>query len=106
MKLVLSITWYPWNATVSGPARTDEYRNLYLDLDVDFERLPAVGESFYFEDGGVAQVESVTWKLDGTPYLFLGRRQERKGEPLDLWTKRGFEERGPQVTQQLGEQAK
>lgn len=97
MRFTLSMTWFPWQATVSGPARQEVHHNLYRDVDGRFERLPAVGETIHFEDGGFAQVESVAWKLDGTPFLFLGRRYEKKGETLDAWTGRGFEERAQET---------
>jgi hypothetical protein len=100
MKFTLSVTWIPWQASVSGPARQEGQHNLFRDVDGKFERLPAVGETIYFDDGGYAKVESVTWKLDGTPFLFLGNRQERQGEGRELWASRGFEERAP-VTQEI-----
>lgn len=98
MKFVLTITWYPWTATASGPARIpDAFRPMDCEVDSpDFARLPAVGETFFFEDGSSCKVEAVGWKLDGTAYLYLGQRYEKDGEGYDLWRSRGFLDRLPE----------
>jgi hypothetical protein len=95
VKVVLTIVWYPWTEGAGGPAGTSgDWKNLYLELpDAKFVRLPGVGETIFFEDGGSAVIEAVGWKLDGSAYLYLGKRLERKGEPLELWLGRGFRER-------------
>ena len=93
--MVLTVVWYPWTEGAAGPAGTaGAWRNLYLEIpDAPFTRLPAVGETVFFEDGASIPIEAVGWKLDGTAYLFLGKRLERKGESLDQWLTRGFRER-------------
>lgn len=95
MKVVLTLVWYPWTEGAGGPAGTQgAWRNLYLELpEAPFVRLPGMGETFFFEDGGSAVIEAVGWKLDGTAYLYLGKRLERKGEGIDLWLQRGFRDR-------------
>lgn len=95
MKFVLTIVWYPWTASVRGAARTsDEFVTLDREVDLDrFHRLPATGETIFFDDGGSAKIEASGWKLDGRAYLFLGKRYEKDGEAQEVWTKRGFAKR-------------
>ena len=103
MKLVMTVVWYPWTESVRGAAATEgAHRTLFLEMDdARFERLPAVGELIFFEDGGSAAVETVGWKIDGTPYLYLGQRFEKNGEALAVWTGRGFKERTPAPTEKI-----
>jgi hypothetical protein len=95
MNMVMTLVWYPWTEGQGGPAGTQgAFRTLDLELrDADWPRLPNVGETIFFEDGGAAAIEAVGWKLDGTAYLYLGKRYERKGELLPAWLGRGFHER-------------
>ena len=103
MNLVMTVVWYPWTESVRGPAGTQGvHRTLFLEMeDARFERLPAVGELIFFDDGGSAPVETIGWRIDGTPYLYLGQRFEKNGEALTVWTERGFREREQPETQKL-----
>jgi len=102
MDMVMTLVWYPWTEGQAGPAGTrGEYRTLDLELrGGDWPRLPSVGETIFFDDGGSANVEAVGWKLDGTAYLYLGNRYEKKGEVLQVWLGRGFRERPGQPDDQ------
>ena len=95
----MTLVWYPWTEGQGGPAGTQgEFRTLDLELhDADWPRLPNVGETIFFDDGGAASIEAVGWKLNGTPYLYLGKRFEKRGEMLQLWLERGFAERPGQA---------
>ena len=95
MEFVLTLVWYPWTEGTTGPAGTQgAFKTLDLRVEAaPWPRLPAVGETVFFDDGGAANVEAVGWKLDGIPYLYLGRHYEKKGETLQLWAARGFVER-------------
>jgi len=94
MKLVLTLVWYPWTEGAAGPAGTrGVFKNLFLEVDAPFARVPGLGETVFFDDGGTANIEAVGWKLDGTPYVFLGKHLEKNAEPIELWTSRGFQER-------------
>ena len=94
MRCVLTLVWYPWTATVAGPAQTQGvFRTLDRETDEKFARLPEKGEMFFFDDGGSAKVEAVGWKLDGTAYLYLGQKYEKDGEQLATWQARGFVDR-------------
>ena len=93
--MVMTLVWYPWTEGEGGPAGTQgAFRTLDLRLeDADWPRLPNVGETIFFDDGGSASIEAVGWKLDGTAYLYLGKRYEKKGEQLLTWQGRGFSDR-------------
>lgn len=93
MRFILTLVWYP----EPGPTGTEgQFRTMDLEIDDPaFPRLPGVGEAFFFDDGGSATIEAVGWKLDGTPYLYLGKRLQRKGEGYDQWSSRGFMDRHP-----------
>jgi hypothetical protein len=95
MNMVMTLVWYPWTEGQGGPAGTrGEHRTLDLHLeDVEWPRLPGLGETVFFADGGSANIEQVGWKLDGTAYLYLGNRYEKRGELLAAWLARGFKER-------------
>jgi len=95
----MTLVWYPWTEGDRGPAGTaGAFRTLDLHLnEVEWPRLPGVGETIFFADGGSADVERVGWKLDGTAYLYLGNRYEKRGELLQTWLARGFSEREPQA---------
>jgi hypothetical protein len=99
MDMVMTLVWYPWTEGQGGPAGTrGEYRTLDLELrGASWPRLPNVGETIFFDDGGSASIEAVGWKLDGTAYLYLGNRYEKKGEQLPTWLGRGFRERPGQT---------
>jgi hypothetical protein len=102
MRFVLSLVWYPWTESVKGAAHTEgQFKRLRREVDANFARLPAVGETFFFEDGGQATIEATGWQLDGDAYLFLGKHLENNNEPLELWTKRGFEVQDPPPTSPL-----
>ena len=96
----MTLVWYPWTEGQGGPAGTQgAFRTLDLDVrDADWPRLPNVGETIFFDDGGAASIEAVGWKLDGTAYLYLGKRYETKGEALPIWVGRGFAERAAQAS--------
>ena len=100
MDMVMTLVWYPWTEGQGGPAGTKgEYRTLDLELrGASWPRLPNVGETIFFDDGGSASIEAVGWKLDGTAYLYLGNRYEKKGEQLPAWLARGFRERPGQAS--------
>ena len=96
VRFVVTLVWYPWTESVRGAAHTEgAFRRLRKEVEGNFARLPAVGETIFFEDGGQAVVEAVGWQLDGDAYLYLGKRMEQNNEPLELWTKRGFEVQDP-----------
>ena len=97
MDMVMTLVWYPWTEGQGGPAGTQgAFRTLDLEIrDAGWPRLPNVGETIFFDDGGAAAIEAVGWKLDGTAYLYLGKRFEKKGEVLQAWLGRGFQEREP-----------
>lgn len=101
----MTLVWYPWTEGQGGPAGTrGEYRTLDLELrGAAWPRLPNVGETIFFDDGGSANIEAVGWKLDGTAYLYLGNRYEKKGEALPTWLGRGFSERPGQAGQEAPE---
>ena len=107
MRAVLTLVWYPWTEGQTGPAGTQgAFRTLDLALDeAPWPRLPGLGETIFFDDGGSAPVEAVGWKLDGTAYLYLGKRYEKRGEALAIWTTRGFTERpqAPGATPEAGD---
>jgi hypothetical protein len=99
MDVVMTLVWHPWTESQGGVvAGTQEaIRTLDLELrDAGWPRLPGVGETIFFDDGGAATVEAVGWKLDGTAYLYLGKKLEKKGETLQSWLGRGFHERASQ----------
>ena len=95
MDMVMTLVWYPWTEGQGGPAGTQgAFRTLDLEIrDAEWPRLPNVGETIFFDDGGSANLEAVGWKLDGTAYLYLGKRYEKKGDALQVWMGRGFTER-------------
>lgn len=95
MDMVMTLVWYPWTEGQGGPAGTQgAFRTLDLRIDdAEWPRLPNVGETIFFDDGGSAAIEAVGWKLDGTAYLYLGKRYEKRGDLLDVWVGRGFTER-------------
>jgi hypothetical protein len=95
MDMVMTLVWYPWTEGEGGPAGTrGAFRTLDLRLeDAGWPRLPNVGETIFFDDGGAAAIEAVGWKLDGTAYLYLGKRYEKKGDALQSWLTRGFADR-------------
>jgi hypothetical protein len=99
MDMVMTLVWYPWTEGQGGPAGTQgAFKTLDLELhDADWPRLPSVGETIFFDDGGSAPIEAVGWKLNGTAYLYLGKRFEKRGEALELWLERGFGERPGQA---------
>ena len=98
--MVLTLVWYPWTEGQGGAVGTQgAFRTLDRAIrDTEWPRLPAVGETIFFDDGGAASIEAVGWKLDGTAYLYLGKRYEKTGEPLQMWLGRGFQERAPVPT--------
>jgi len=95
MDMVMTLVWYPWTEGEGGPAGTQgAFRTLDLRLeDADWPRLPNVGETIFFDDTGSAAIEAVGWKIDGTAYLYLGKRYEKKGDQLQSWLGRGFSDR-------------
>jgi hypothetical protein len=97
VRCVFTLVWYPWTATAAGPAQTPgAFRTLDLTLeDAPFARLPEVGETMFFDDGGAARIEAIGWKLDGAAYLYLGQRFEKDGEAIATWQARGFVDRFP-----------
>ena len=103
MDMVMTLVWYPWTEGQGGPAGTQgAFKTLDLELrDAGWPRLPNVGETIFFDDGGAAPIEAVWWKLDGTAYLYLGKRYEKRGDMLPTWLGRGFAERaaGPSPDQ-------
>ena len=106
MRCVFTLVWYPWTSTAPGAAQTPGvFRTLDLSLDdAPFGRLPEVGETLFFEDGGAARIEAIGWKLDGAAYLYLGQRFEKDGEAIATWHARGFVDRYP-VTAPAPQQA-
>jgi hypothetical protein len=105
MDMVMTLVWYPWTEGQGGSAGAQgAFRTLDLRIrDANWPRLPGVGETIFFDDGGAASIEAVGWKLDGTAYLYLGKRYEKKGEALQAWLGRGFEERAPEPEPAAGE---
>ena len=97
MRCVFTLVWYPWTSTAPGPAQTPgAFRTLDLTLrEAPFARLPEVGETLFFDDGGAARIEAIGWKLDGDAYLYLGQRFEKDGEAIATWQARGFVDRYP-----------
>jgi hypothetical protein len=97
VRCVFTLVWYPWTSTAPGAAQTPGgFRTLDLSLDdAPFGRLPEVGETLFFEDGGAARIEAIGWKLDGAAYLYLGQRFEKDGEAIATWHARGFVDRYP-----------
>jgi hypothetical protein len=97
VRCVFTLVWYAWTATAPGPAQTPGvFRTLDLSMDdAPFGRLPEVGETLFFEDGGAARIEAIGWKLDGAAYLYLGQRFEKDGEAIATWQARGFVDRYP-----------
>ncbi len=91
----MTLVWYPWTEGQGGPAGTEgAFKTLDLELqDAEWRRLPDVGETIFFDDGGSAAIEAVGWKLNGTAYLYLGKRYEKRGDALQVWLARGFTER-------------
>jgi hypothetical protein len=98
--MVMTLVWYPWTEGQGGPVGTEgAFRTLDLEIrGASWPRLPGVGETIFFDDGGSAAIEAVGWKLDGTSYLYLGKRYEKRGDMLPAWLARGFKERATTST--------
>jgi len=105
VEFVMTLVWYPWTEGAGGLAGTQgAFKTLDLGVKgVAWPRLPNAGETIFFDDGGAAAIEAVGWKLDGTPYLYLGKRYEKKGDQLQAWLSRGFKERAAAPVTQASE---
>ena len=101
----MTLVWYPWTEGAGGLAGTQgAFKTLDLGVKgVAWPRLPNAGETIFFDDGGAAAIEAVGWKLDGTPYLYLGKRYKKKGDQLQAWLSRGFKERAAAPVTQASE---